>query len=111
MSYPLENALFQWEEGWARVRELREGPGGGRGVDRALGALADELRRRIGPTFTAEELAQLYAEGTDWCSQLVYDTGADAEPQELADAAFWLYLRGARDFSGGRQLSPEEAGA
>ena len=109
MSYPLENALFQWEEGHRRIEDLRQEPGGGRGVDRTLGALADELRRRIGPTFTAGELAQLYAEGTDWCSQVVFDTGVPAEPQDLADAAFWLYLRGARDFSGGRQLSPEEA--
>ena len=110
MSYPLENALFQWEEGHRRIRALREEPGGGRGVDRALAAIADELRRRIGPTFTAGELAQLYAEGTDWCSEVALEIGAAAEPQDLADAAFWLYLRGARDFSGGRQLSPEEAG-
>lgn len=111
MSYPLENALFQWEEGWRSIKALREEPGSARGVDRALEAMADELRRRIGPTFTADELAQLYAEGTDWCSEVVFDVNAEAEPQDVADAAFWLYLRGARDFSGGRQLSPEEAGA
>lgn len=111
MSYPLENALFQWEEGWHRIRDLRDEPATARAADRALAALADELRRRIGPTFTADELAQLYAEGTDWCSAVVLEAGADVEPQLLADAAFWLYLRGARDFSGGRQLSPEEAGA
>ena len=110
MSYPLENALFQWEEGFRHLEELRRQPGDVRGAERALRALADELRRRIGPTFTADELAQLYAEGTDWCSQVVLESGASAEPQDLADAAFWLYLRGARDFSGGRQLSPEEAG-
>jgi hypothetical protein len=110
VSYPLENALFQWEEGHRRIEDLREQPGKARGVDRALEALADELRRRIGPTFTADELAGLYAEGTDWCSQVVLDVGAMAEPQDLADAAFWLYLRSARDFSGGRQLSTEEAG-
>jgi hypothetical protein len=106
VSYPLENALFQWEEGWRSI----EGSRGARAVERALAAIADELRRRIGPTFTADELAQLYAEGTDWCSEVALGVGADAEPQDLADAAFWLYLRGARDFSGGRQLSPEEAG-
>ena len=27
------------------------------------------------------------------------------DPQTLADAAFWLYLRGASDFAGGRQLA------
>ena len=106
MSYPLENALFQWEEGLRRIEQSR----GARGVERALAAIADELRRRIGPTFTADELAQLYAEGTDWCSEIALEVDPAAEPQDLADAAFWLYLRGARDFSGGRQLSPEEAG-
>ncbi len=111
MSYPLENALFQWEDGWRRVQGLRDEPGASRGADRALEAIADELRRRIGPTFTADELAALYGEGTEWCSALVLDVGASAEPQDLADAAFWLYLRGARDYSGGRRLSPEEAGA
>jgi hypothetical protein len=28
----------------------------------------------------------------------------EGEAQSLADAAFWLYLRGATDFAGGRQL-------
>jgi hypothetical protein len=111
VSYPLENALFQWEEGHRHIGEAREEPGRARSIDRALGAIADELRRRIGPTFTADELAQLYAEGTDWCSVIALESGTPAEPQDLADAAFWLYLRGARDFSGGRQLSAEEAGA
>ena len=30
--------------------------------------------------------------------------GLESDPQSLADAAFWLYLRGATDFAGGRQL-------
>jgi hypothetical protein len=30
--------------------------------------------------------------------------GLRTDPQSLADAAFWLYLRGANDFAGGRQL-------
>jgi len=110
VSYPLENALFQWEEGHKRVEELRREPGAARGAERALGAISDELRRRIGPTFTADEFAELYSQGIDWCSQVVLEIGAAGEPQDLADAAFWLYLRGARDFSGGRQLSAEEAG-
>jgi hypothetical protein len=28
----------------------------------------------------------------------------EEEAQALGDAAFWLYLRGATDFAGGRQL-------
>ena len=60
-------------------------------------AVRDELRRRIGPTFRAAELAELYGRGTDWCLQVALDAGpgCEVDPQSLADAAFWLYLRGA----------------
>jgi len=110
VSYPLENALFQWEEGWRRLDELRDDPAAYRQAERVLGAVHDELRRRLGPTFLADELAELYGKGTDWCSAVAGEISSSppAEPQDLADAAFWLYLRGARDFSGGRQLSPDE---
>jgi hypothetical protein len=107
MAYPLENALFQWEEGWRRLQELRRDRSASRRADRVVGALIDELRRRIGPTFRARQLADLYAEGTDWCLEVVLSVSPDlpADPQALADAAFWLYLRGASDFAGGRELA------
>lgn len=77
-----------------------------RRADRVLGAVDEELRRRIGPTFKAEELADLYARGTDWCLRVALDAAPalHTDPQSLADAAFWLYLRRAGDFAGGRQL-------
>jgi hypothetical protein len=105
VSYPLENALFQWEEGLRALEgivDARER----RRADRVVGAVSDELRRRIGPTFRAAELADLYGGGTDWCLQIAFDATPppDADPQSLADAAFWLYLRGAIDFAGGRRL-------
>jgi len=105
VSYPLENALFQWEEGWRRlqaVEELRAR----RLADRVVEAIREELRRRIGPTFTAAELADLYGRGTDWCLQVAIDVAPamEGDAQSLADAAFWIYLRGAGDFAGGRQL-------
>jgi len=105
MTYPLENALFQWEEGWRALRAIEE-PRERRYADRVVAAIQDELRRRIGPTFLASELAELYGRGTDWCLQAAMDTapGLGADPRSLADAAFWLYLRGASDFAGGRQL-------
>ena len=105
VAYPLENALFQWEEGrraWHAIEDPRER----RLADGVVDAIRDELRRRIGPTFSAAELADLYGEGTDWCQQVAADVAPPVEPdaQMLADAAFWLYLRGATDFAGGRQL-------
>ena len=105
MGYSLENALFQWEQGWRALREIGDSRER-RDADRVVAAVQDELRRRIGPTFRAAELAELYGRGTDWCLQVAGDTvsGLAAETRSLADAAFWLYLRGATDFAGGRQL-------
>jgi len=105
VSYPLENALFQWEEG-RRALQAIDDPRQRRMADRVVEAVRDELRRRIGPTFSAEELADLYGQGTDWAQQVALDVAPaiEGEAQTLADAAFWLYLRGATDFAGGRQL-------
>ncbi len=105
MSYPLENALFQWEEGLRAlqaIEDVRER----RQADRVVAAVQDELRRRIGVTFAAAELAELYGRGTDWCLQVASDAAPvlAGDSRALADAAFWLYLRGATDFAGGRQL-------
>jgi hypothetical protein len=105
MSYPLENAIYQWEDGYRAlqaIEDLRER----RLADGVLRAIAEELRRRIGPTFAAAELADLYAAGTDWCQQVASDVAPaiTGEAQTLADAAFWLYLRNASDFAGGRQI-------
>lgn len=105
MAYPLENALFQWEEGRISLQAIDE-PRQRRLADRVVDAIREELRRRIGPTFTAAELADLYGQGTDWAQQIAIDVAPaiESESQSLADAAFWLYLRGATDFAGGRQL-------
>ncbi len=105
MAYPLENALFQWEEGWRVLRAI-EDQRERRQADRVVAAIQDELRRRIGPTFLAAELAEFYGRGTDWCLQVAMDAAPEpgGDHRSLADAAFWLYLRGATDFAGGRQL-------
>jgi hypothetical protein len=106
MPYPLANALYQWEEGDRALREIAD-PKERRLADRVISAIRLELRRRIGPTFTAAELADLYGEGTDWAQQIAIDVAPSAgdDAQSLADAAFWGYLRGAGDFAGGRTLA------
>lgn len=106
MPYPLDNALFQWEEGARRLGELSRDPRAARTATRAVDSIRDELRRRIGPTFTAQELADLYGRGTDWCleaARRAAPMGAvDLDTQAIVDGAFYLYLRGASDYSGGR---------
>lgn len=105
MAYPLENALFQWEDGLRQMHAIDD-PRERRIAERVVEAIRDELRRRIGPTFTAAQLAELYGRGTDWCQQVAADVApaATSDAQSLAGAAFALYLRSASDFAGGRQL-------
>jgi hypothetical protein len=106
MPYPLANALYQWEEGHRELVAI-EDPRARRLADRVIDAIRVELRRRIGPTFSAAELADLYGEGTDWAQAIALDVApaAEGDAQSLADAAFWAYLRGAGDFAGGRTLA------
>ena len=105
MAYPIANALYQWEDGNARLREM-SGTREGQRALRAVSAVRDELRRRIGATFTAGQLADLYAEGTDWALEAarwaIPEHAADMDPQAIVDGAFYLHLRGATDYSGGR---------
>lgn len=106
MAYPLANALFQWEEG-ARAVEAIDDPKQRRLADRVINQIRFELRRRVGPTFTAEQLAEAYGEGTDWAQQIAIDVAPAAadDAQTLADAAFWQYLRNAGNYAGGRSLA------
>ena len=102
----VENAVLQWEEGYRRLEELRSRPGLYRVLGRAVVAVQDELRKRLGSSFSVSELAALYRDGTDW----TLDLAMSARPEDLggwdptiaADAAFYLYMREAADFAGGR---------
>ncbi len=107
MSYSLENGLFQWEDGRRTLDGLSDDPAERRRADRVIAAVHEELRRRIGPTFNANELAELYAQGTDPYVGIAQESapGLTTDPQSLVDAAFWLYLRKAGDFAGGRNLA------
>jgi DNA-directed RNA polymerase specialized sigma subunit len=91
VAYPLQSAVFQWERGAQRLREADT-----REANRRVNGVIDELRRRLGSTFTAEELAQHYGEGTGWADEL---SGMESW---IVDAAFHRYLREARNYAGGR---------
>ena len=64
--------------------------------------VASELRKRVGQTFTLEELAAAYDRAEDWARDLLHDArDEDAPPPEtttITDAAFHRYARGARDY-------------
>ena len=101
MSYAIESALFQWEEG---ERRLREAPGPERaGLQGAAALVHHELRRRLGSTFTIEELGDLYATGVDWAADLAREAAAEGAAAWVVDAAFNRYAREASNFAGGRR--------
>jgi hypothetical protein len=96
-------AIEQWREG---ARRLEHAPPEQRDVlERVIVRIVAELRRRLGGAFTAEELAELYDEGTGWCTDLAVATAPEDpyawDARIVADAAFARYLRGAADFAGG----------
>ena len=100
MSYELQNALFQWEEGERRVLAA---PAARRAeLERAASAVLAELRQRLGSSYAVGELADLYAEGTDWAERLALGEGAGTDSAWVVDAAFLRYASGAVDFAGGR---------
>lgn len=96
----------EWKAGERRVAGVA--PGERIAVDRVVGALVAELRRRLGGPFTVDELVALYDAGTDWCMQTAYAIAPSApaawDPRTTTDAAFGRYVREARDYAGGRQI-------
>jgi len=89
---------FAWEDGLRRLAE----PGPLRGPRRAIAdAVAEELRRRLGMTFTLAELARVYRDASDWYLQLASDTAPgrpDAwDPAAGLDGGFGLFMRQATD--------------
>ena len=103
MGYAVENAVFQWEEGFRALQAARSNSAADRALARAVLAVQDELRKRLGSSFSIAELAALYREGSDWALDLTLESSAEEPPATSAaiDAAFYLYMREAYDFAGG----------
>jgi hypothetical protein len=102
-----EIAVQQWRSGERRLQAAS--PQERRVLDRVVDAIVDELRRRLGGTFTADELSDLYDRGTSWCLDIAVRVAPDDprawEADTVCDAAFARYLREAADYAGGRRLA------
>jgi hypothetical protein len=104
VAYAIQNALFQWEEGERRVRDSEELVRGQ--LESAVDAVLAELRKRLGSSFTLAELADLYASGVDWASDVAQGGLAGTDSPWVVDAAFNRYAREASDYAGGRRHEP-----
>lgn len=97
----LELARQQWDDGNRRVQSLRQDRKRYGEVLADVDAVVSGLRRRIGQTFTLDELARAYDGADDWARELLDERFPDAVPHEpgtVTDAAFHAYARGASDY-------------
>jgi hypothetical protein len=102
-SVEVDLARRQWEEGQRRFDEELKNPARQELLLLALEAVTDELRRRVGQTFTLADLAREYASGEEWVRSAVSEharfPGWVRYLTTLGDAAFHLYARGATDYT------------
>lgn len=93
----------EWEEGYRRFEAASRDPVAAERLRTQLEVVTDELRRRIGQTFTLDELAVVYERADAWAHDAVSEHApTPGWPRALAmvqDAAFHLYQRGAVDYT------------
>jgi hypothetical protein len=98
----LEATRHEWEEGHRRLEAAAR--------DRVLYAqmlaeleiVLDQLRKRLGQTFTLDQLADVYPGADRWVQEALSEhelaPGWPARMSVVQDAAFHAYSRGAVDY-------------
>jgi hypothetical protein len=99
----VELARQQWEEGNRRLEEARPDRARYARLLAQVEVVTAELRRRIGQTFTLDELADAYGGADDWIRDAIEehdpDPGWANAVSTVGDTAFHLYARGASDYA------------
>jgi hypothetical protein len=102
VSVVVDVARREWEDGYRRFQAASRDPATADKLNIQLEVVTAELRRRIGQTFTLEELVTLYERAEAWVRDSVSEHApTPGWPRTLAlveDAAFHLYQRGAVDY-------------
>jgi len=98
----VESARREWEEGHLRLAEQSRDRADRERLLAQVEAVAEELRRRVGGTFTLAELTRAYAGAEGWSRSAVAERAPlPGWPRTLSiveAAAFHLYARGASDY-------------
>ena len=102
MSRDVQSSRQDWEEAFRRYEtELRD-PTQAERLRPQLTLLREELRKRIGSTFTLAELADSYRTSEPWARDAISErAAAPGWPRTLSiveGAAFHVYSRGAVDY-------------
>ena len=102
MAPVLEAVRREWEDGYRRFEAASRDPIVADRLNAQLEVVTGELRKRIGQTFTLEELAVVYERADEWARHIVSEQApTPGWPRTLTaveDAAFHLYQRGAVDY-------------
>jgi hypothetical protein len=100
----LAAARHQWEEGKRRLADEGEDTARSRHLGVLVDAVADELRRHVGQTFTLAELAEAYDAADDWVRDVILRSlprrsrAGIRDTALVQDAAFARYAQGASDY-------------
>ena len=97
-----EIARHEWEDGSRRLEAAREDGRRYRQLLDLLELVLDELRKRVGQTYTLRELVAVYADSERWARGLLEERASGPGwPRDLTlvlAAAFDAYQRGAVDY-------------
>jgi hypothetical protein len=98
----LETTRREWEEGNRRLRAAASEPFLYERLLAEVDLVLEQLRRRVGGTFTLDELASAYGDADRWVQEALMEAepapGWPARSTTAQDAAFYLYSRGAVDY-------------
>jgi hypothetical protein len=98
----IEVARQEWGEGSRRLEAARDEEPRYRQLLELLELVLDELRKRIGQTYTLAELVGVYRESERWAREVLEERAAQPGwPRDLTlviAAAFDAYQRGAIDY-------------
>jgi len=98
----LDIARAEWQDGYRRLEAARDDPQLYRRLLEQVDVLTDELRRRVGSTFTLAELWRTYRDAERWSRAAIEERAPQPGwPRTVSlaeDAAFHLYQRGAQDY-------------
>ena len=102
MPSTLDATRREWEEGNRRLEARASEPALYRQLLAEVEVVVDELRRRVGQTFTLAELADAYTDSDRWVQEALEENhaapGWPARSTTVQDAAFHVYSRGATDY-------------
>jgi hypothetical protein len=103
VSADVESARTDWEDSYRRLAEAQRDPLRTDSLQQQVDVVSDELRKRVGATFTLRELAAEYRVAEAWTRDAVAERAPSRDwPATLAlveGAAFHLYSLGAMDYA------------